>query len=196
MSLPLWSNLAVDVSSPADPSPGRARSAYARRHVRSQRSAAVAGVPRIVSRVRPLKLLRGPLGDHRRVNTAATNLWPAKKYGDRLAPIWRAHFQPRHDGATTGAPGLRRGGGAALAKIRTITRNRGLGPCGRLARSGPALRLPLPSVPQARRIGRRARVRPGAAEGFAAKKEVSVEDFLLSAARDVAPAVSSGVLNF
>jgi hypothetical protein len=34
------------------------------------------------------------------------------------------------------------------------------------------------------------------AEGFAAKKEVSVEDFLLSAARDVAPAVSSGVLNF
>ena len=34
------------------------------------------------------------------------------------------------------------------------------------------------------------------AEGFAAKKEVSAEDFLLSAARDVAPAVSSGVLNF
>jgi hypothetical protein len=32
------------------------------------------------------------------------------------------------------------------------------------------------------------------AESFAAKKEVSVNDFLLSAARDVAPAVSSGVL--
>ena len=60
-----------------------------------------------------------------------------------------------------GAPGLRRGGGAALAKIRTITKNRGHEPCGHLARSEPALRLPLPSVPQARRIGRRARVRPG-----------------------------------
>src|ERR1700722_5782056 len=39
----------------------------------SDRSPGVAGVPRIVSRVRPLKRLKGPLGNHCRVNTAATN---------------------------------------------------------------------------------------------------------------------------
>src|SRR5580704_742742 len=76
---------------------------------------------------------------------------PAKKHGDRLAPIWSAHFQPRPDGATAWSTGLKTRGGAALAKIRTTTRNRGHEPCGRLARSGPALRLSLPSVPQGRR---------------------------------------------
>ena len=34
------------------------------------------------------------------------------------------------------------------------------------------------------------------AKSSAAEKDVSVEDFLFSAARDVAPAVSSGVMNF
>ena len=50
--------------------------------------------------------------------------------------------------------------GSTCVLPKTITRNRGHEPCGRLARSGPALRLPLPSVPQARRIGRQARDRP------------------------------------
>src|SRR5580704_13919053 len=47
---------------------------------------------------------------------------PAKKHGDRLAPIWSAHFQPRPDGATAWSTGLKTRGGAALAKLEQLLR--------------------------------------------------------------------------